>query len=71
MHVLLSIHPSWHDVLLVCRLAGERGAFSAAGPGSLRVGLLDNLYQMAGAVKEDGPARVQLLEGLKVSQAAA
>jgi hydroxyethylthiazole kinase-like sugar kinase family protein len=55
-------------VLFVCRLAAERGAVSAAGPGSLRVGLLDHLYQMAQAVQENGPSRVQLHAGLRVSQ---
>jgi hypothetical protein len=42
----------------------------AAGPGSLRVGLLDSLYQMAQAAGSKGSEadKQQLLEGLKISQ---
>ena len=57
-------------VLRACRLAAELGAVGAAGPGSLRVGLLDNLYQLSQAASSTSSeeARGKLLDGLKVSQ---
>lgn len=53
-----------------CRLAAERGAVSAAGPGSLRVALLDNLYRLAEAVKGGEADQQQLLKELKVTRLA-
>lgn len=50
----------------VCRLAAERGAVGAAGPGSLRVGLLDSLYQIVQAVKSSDAGKQQVLHGLKI-----
>jgi hydroxyethylthiazole kinase-like sugar kinase family protein len=51
-----------------CRLAAERGAVGAAGPGSLRVGLLDNLYQIVQAVKSSDAAKQQVLVGLRIQE---
>eukprot|EP00775_Hariotina_reticulata_P010516 gene10516-10676_t len=52
--------------LAVFGYAAELGAVGATGPGSLRVGLLDHLYQLSvAASKEDG--QQQLLAGLKIS----
>jgi hydroxyethylthiazole kinase-like sugar kinase family protein len=49
-----------------CRYAAELGAAGAAGPGSLRVGLLDSLHSLAEAAgSEEG--RQQLLQGLKIT----
>lgn len=49
------------------RLAAELGAKTAAGPASLRVSLLDSLYQLAEGVKGDD-GRQQLLAGLKIAR---
>lgn len=54
----------------VCRLAAERGAVGAAGPGSLRVGLLDSLYQIAQAVKSSDAGKQQVLHGLRIHECA-
>lgn len=65
--------PLWQlHLKRTCRLAGERGAKGAAGPGSLRVGLLDSLYCMAQSVGSKGSEadKQQVLEGLKISQLA-
>ena len=42
----------------------------AAGPGSLRVALLDNLYRLAEAVKGGEADQQQLLKELKVTRLA-
>lgn len=61
---------SYEDCLCsACRLAAERGAVEAAGPGSLRVGLLDNLYQLAEAVgSSTGSEASALRDGLKITR---
>lgn len=47
------------------RYAAELGAAVAAGPGSLRVGLIDNLHYLAeGADSQQG--RQRLLKGLNI-----
>lgn len=63
-----------HETLLataaamaVFGFAAELGAAGAAGPGSLRVGLLDSLHKLAGAAGSD-EGRQQLLQGLKITQ---
>jgi hydroxyethylthiazole kinase-like sugar kinase family protein len=51
----------------ICRYAAELGAAGAAGPGSLRVGLLDSLHKLAEtAGSEEGSQ--QLLQGLKITK---
>jgi hydroxyethylthiazole kinase-like sugar kinase family protein len=53
-------------IIAACRYAAELGAAGAAGPGSLRVSLLDHLYQLGlAASREDG--QQQLLTGLRIS----
>ncbi len=52
-------HDAKTALLLPCRLAAELGAADAKGPGSLRVGLLDNLWTMS---------KQQLLAGAKVHE---
>lgn len=49
------------------RYAAELGAKGAAGPASLRVGLLDSLYQLAEGAKGEA-GRQQLLAGLKIAR---
>jgi len=53
-------------VIGACRYAAEMGAAGAAGPGSLRVSLLDNLYQLGLAVSSEDGQR-ELLTGLMIS----
>lgn len=49
-----------------CRYAAELGAAGAAGPGSLRVGLLDNLYKLADGTNSDEGKQL-VLDGIKIS----
>jgi len=53
-----------------CRLAAERGAEGAAGPGSLRVGLLDQMYQLAQAVSSTASEedKQQVKAGLRITR---
>lgn len=79
-HILTAFDTAWLCTLICvlcctvlhccCRLAAERGAEGAAGPGSLRVGLLDQLYQLAQAVSSTASeeAKQQVKAGLRITQ---